>query len=185
MDAVLTAIGQDPRLDDLGATLRRSGPLLWMDAQGQTSDARIWAGGDLSQHGALFASPKRWAWASARTRHRQVARARRRRPCGGRCAQREPVVPLSAISLHYHPQQARAASPRRPAAERMADQDEVQLWLDVAKALAEAQRCFPAAAASTATSASSTAPIWRCSASAGLRVNTDYRKGCGVCVRNA
>ena len=93
-------------------------------------------------------------------------------------------MPLSAISLHYHPQQARAASPRRPAAERMADQDEVQLGLDVAKALAEAQRCFSCGSCIHCDQCVIYCPdlaVQRIGE--GYRVNTDYCKGCGVCVR--
>ena len=112
-------------------------------------------------------SPKRWAWASAP--HAIDRRLRERAgvgPAADAAPSSEPVVPLSAISLHYHPQQARAASSRRPAAERMADQDEVQLGLDVAKALAEAQRCFSCGSCIHCDQCVIYCPDWRCSASA-------------------
>ncbi|WP_395693002.1 NAD(P)-binding protein [Piscinibacter sp.] len=184
VDAVLTAIGQDPRLDDLGAALRRSGPLLWMDAQGQTSDARIWAGGDLASMARFVTEAVGMGERAARAIDRRLRERAGVGPAADAAPSSEPVVPLSAISLHYHPQQARAASPRRPAAERMADQDEVQLGLDVAKALAEAQRCFSCGSCIHCDQCVIYCPdlaVQRIGE--GYRVNTDYCKGCGVCVR--
>ncbi len=96
----------------------------------------------------------------------------------------EPVVPLSAISLHYHPRRPRAASPRRPAAERVADQAEVQLGLDAAQALAEAQRCFSCGHCIHCDQCVTYCPDLAVQRQGdGYRVNTDYCKGCGVCVR--
>ena len=109
---------------------------------------RIWAGGDLGRHGALFVarSGGRLGERAARAIDRGCARRRRRRPTRRtRCArQRAGGAASLAIGLHAPPRSRRAPHPpRRPAA--------VNAWptgtrcsseLDVAKALAEAQRRF-------------------------------------------
>ncbi|HNU11498.1 MAG TPA: FAD-dependent oxidoreductase [Rubrivivax sp.] len=186
-DAVITAIGQDPRLDDLGGALRREGALLWTAGAGATSDERVWAGGDLTSMARFVTEAvgmgKRAALA--------IDRSLRERGLGASGPALvldddgdEPVVPLSAISLHYHPRRARAVSPRRAAAERVADEAEVQLGLDAAAALAETTRCF-----SCGTCINCDHCVIYCPDLAiervgmGYTVNTDYCKGCGVCVR--
>lgn len=184
-DAVLSAIGQDPRLDDLGPALRRAGALLWTDAQGQTSDARVWAGGDLASMARFVTEAVGMGERAAGAIDRALrARAGLAVAEPGPTYGHEPVVPLSAISLYYHPAQARAASPRRPAAERVADQDEVQLGLEVAQALAEAERCFSCGSCIHCDQCVTYCPdlaVRR--VGEGYVVNTDYCKGCGVCVR--
>jgi NADPH-dependent glutamate synthase beta subunit-like oxidoreductase len=128
-DAVLAAIGQDARLRP-GRRLRRRGALLWTDAAGP--DQRCAASGPVATWPAWRASsPRRWAWAHAPPGpSTRGCAARRAGPAGSTPARAEAVVPLSAISLHYHPARARAGSPRATAAERVADQAEVQLGLD-------------------------------------------------------
>lgn len=186
-DAVISAIGQDPRLDDLGGELRREGALLWTAAAGATSDGKIWAGGDLTSMARFVTEAvgmgKRAALA--------IDRSLRERGLGSPAPAPaldehgpEPVVPLSAISLHYYPKRARAESPRREADARVADEDEVQLGLAAAQALAETERCF-----SCGTCINCDHCVIYCPDLAIERVgldytvNTDYCKGCGVCVR--
>ena len=187
VDAVVTAIGQDPRLDDLGAGLRREGALLWTATAGATSDGKVWAGGDLASMARFVTEAvgmgKRAALA--------IDRSLRERGLGASGPALvldddgdEPVVPLSAISQHYHPRRARVESPRRGAAERIADEGEVQLGLELAQALAETTRCF-----SCGTCINCDHCVIYCPDLAiervglGYTVNTDYCKGCGVCVR--
>lgn len=186
-DAVVTAIGQDPRLGDLGAAMRREGALLWTAAGGATSDGKVWAGGDLTSMARFVTEAvgmgKRAALA--------IDRSLRERGLGASGPARvldddgdEAVVPLSAISLHYHPKRARAESPRRGAEERVADEGEVQIGLELAQALAETVRCF-----SCGTCINCDHCVIYCPDLAiervglGYTVNTDYCKGCGVCVR--
>jgi NADPH-dependent glutamate synthase beta subunit-like oxidoreductase/Pyruvate/2-oxoacid:ferredoxin oxidoreductase delta subunit len=190
-DAIITAIGQDPRLQDLGdaggQALRRAGALLWTGAAGATSDERIWAGGDLTSMARFVTEAvgmgKRAALA--------IDRSLRARGLGPDTPMQvldddgpEPVVPLSAISLHYHPKRPRAESPRRAAAERVNDEGEVQLGLALAQALAETARCFSCGTCINCDQCVIYCPdlaIER--AGLGYTVNTDYCKGCGVCVR--
>ncbi|MBK6714370.1 MAG: FAD-dependent oxidoreductase [Burkholderiales bacterium] len=185
-DAVLAAIGQDARLDDLGPALQRRGALLWTDDAGQTSDARVWAGGDLASMARFVTEAVGMGARAARAIDARLRERAGLAPLGD-VGSAEPVVPLSAISLHYHPARARAASPRRPAAERVADQAEVQLGLDAAQALAEAKRCFSCGHCIHCDQCVTYCPdlaVQRVDAVlGGYRVNTDYCKGCGVCVR--
>jgi hypothetical protein len=130
----------------------------------------VWAGGDLTSMARFVTEAVGMGARAARAIDRGCAQRAGWAVAGEHGANRsaEPVVPLSAISLHYHPARARAASPRRPAAERVADQAEVQLGLDGRAGVGRGRSAAsPAAAASTATSASPTAPTWRCSAWAG------------------
>jgi NADPH-dependent glutamate synthase beta subunit-like oxidoreductase len=190
-DAVLTAIGQDPRLADVGACWRRQHELLWTDAAGLTSEAGVWAGGDLTSMARFVTEAvgmgQRAALAidrSLRVRSAKRAEAVADANTAPTAAAMEPVVSLSAIGLHYHPPRARAGSPRRAAAERLADQAEVQLGLTAAQAQAEAERCFSCGCCIHCDHCVTYCPdlaVQR--VGEGYRVNTDYCKGCGVCVR--
>ena len=97
------------------------------------------------------------------------------------------IVPLAAISLHYHPTRARAAERCLPVAERLtpaAQRLEVQLGLEVAQALAEAERCFSCGTCIHCDNCVTYCPdlaVRR--AGDGYEVLSDYCKGCGVCVR--
>jgi len=178
-DAVLTAIGQDPRLDDVAADWRRQAHLLWTDGDGATSQAGVWAGGDLASMARFVTEAVGMGARAARAIDRAL-----RGGDPGTAPPPEPVVPLSAISLHYHPQRARAASPRRAAAERVADQAEVQLALTPPQALAEAGRCFSCGTCIQCDQCVTYCPdLAVLRVGEGYRVNTDYCKGCGVCVR--
>ncbi|MFT3820743.1 MAG: NAD(P)-binding protein [Rubrivivax sp.] len=187
-DAVLAAIGQDPRLDDVAGDWRRQGNLLWTDGDGQTSQAGVWAGGDLASMARFVTEAVGMGARAARA----IDRALRTGDPGAAAPSiaaepaepPEPVVPLSAINLHYHPHRARAASPRRAAAERVADQAEVQLALTPPQALAEAGRCFSCGSCIQCDQCVTYCPdLAVLRVGEGYRVNTDYCKGCGVCVR--
>lgn len=193
-DAVLTAIGQDPRLDDLASHWQRRGELLWTDATGLTSDAKVWAGGDLSSMARFVTEAVGMGARAARAidralRARATDRALRARAteadtAGADAALAEPVVPLSSINLHGHPPRPRAASPRRAAAERVVDQDEVQLGLTAAQAQAEAERCFSCGHCIHCDQCVTYCPDLAVQRVGDrYRVDTDYCKGCGVCVR--
>jgi Pyruvate/2-oxoacid:ferredoxin oxidoreductase delta subunit len=66
----------------------------------------------------------------------------------------------------------------------VADQAEVQLGLDAAQALAEAQRCFSCGSCIHCDQCVTYCPdLAVLRVDGGYRVNTDYCKGCGVCVR--
>ncbi len=94
------------------------------------------------------------------------------------------LVPLDAIATFYYPHSARAPEARLPADERIGDA-EVQLGLDVERALAEAQRCFSCGACISCDNCFHYCPdlAIRRLPDGGYEVDGDYCKGCGICVR--
>ncbi len=183
-DAVLTAIGQDPRLDDLAGHWQRCGDLLRTDATGLTSEARVWAGGDLTSMARFMTEAVGMGARAARAIDRALRERTAESAAGVETVRAEPVVALSSISLHYHSPRARAASPRRAAAERVADEHEVQLGLTAVQAQAEAERCFSCGSCIHCDHCVTYCPdLAVLRVGDGYRVNTDYCKGCGVCVR--
>jgi thioredoxin reductase/ferredoxin len=185
-DALVSAIGQDPDLAPLAAACDSDGPLLKTDAVGATRAERVWAGGDLTSM-ARFVSE-----AIAMGERAALAIDRRLRAAAGDdggslqpgAATTEPLVPLAAINLHYHPVRARAAAPHLAVAERLVHGGEVQLGLAMEQALAEGARCF-----SCGTCTHCDNCVIYCPDLAVQRVGDDYRvltdycKGCGLCVK--
>lgn len=93
-------------------------------------------------------------------------------------------VPLDSIATFYYPQAARAPEARLPAADRL-DDAEVQLGLDVERALAEAARCFSCGTCISCDNCFHYCPdlAIRRLPGGGYEVDGDYCKGCGICVR--
>jgi Pyruvate/2-oxoacid:ferredoxin oxidoreductase delta subunit len=95
-----------------------------------------------------------------------------------------PVVTLAQIATAYHEHAARAPSRTRPAAERVADDAEVQLALSAAEARAEAARCFSCGTCVHCDTCVVVCPDLAVRpADGGYEVLTDWCKGCGLCVR--
>jgi Pyruvate/2-oxoacid:ferredoxin oxidoreductase delta subunit len=177
-DAVLSSIGQDPELAPLEGDLATAGALLQADAQGATSAAGVWAGGDLTSLSRFVTEAIGMGERAALAIHRQFD-GRRETP-----APAEAVVPLATINLHYHPPQPRPAAQRLAPAARLAHEGEVQLGLDSGQVQAEAARCFSCGSCTHCDNCISYCPdlaVQR--AGAGYQVLTDYCKGCGLCVR--
>lgn len=188
-DAIVSSIGQDPELAPLGQAFVRNGALLAADDAGATAVEGVWAGGDLTSNArfvsAAIGMGERAALAiDRRLRSRDGAGATSAHaPFDAPADAGEPLVPLSAINLHYHPPLARADARSRAVPERLAKGGEVQLGLDMVQALLEAARCF-----SCGTCTHCDACVTYCPDLAvqpldgGYRVLTDYCKGCGLCV---
>jgi NADPH-dependent glutamate synthase beta subunit-like oxidoreductase len=185
-DAIVSAIGQDPDLAPLAAACDSDGPLLKTDAVGATRADRVWAGGDLTSM-ARFVSE-----AIAMGERAAVAIDRRLRQAAGDdgaatqpgATATEPLVPLAAINLHYHPVQARATAPHLAVSERLAHGGEVQLGLAIEQALAEGARCFSCGTCTHCDNCVTYCPdlaVQR--VGDNYRVLTDYCKGCGLCVK--
>lgn len=188
-DAVVSSIGQDPELSVLGDTLAVDGVLLKADAGGATSAADIWAGGDLTSMARFVTEAVGMGERAAIEIDRRLrATAGSGQPIEVAPPQTpafdaEPLVPLSAISLHYHPKAARAVERTLAAAERLGSQAEVQLALDIEAALAETVRCFSCGTCTHCDNCVSYCPDMAVKrAGDGYVVLTDYCKGCGVCV---
>jgi NADPH-dependent glutamate synthase beta subunit-like oxidoreductase len=185
-DAIVSAIGQDPDLAALGETFGHDGSLLATDGAGATGVAGVWAGGDLTSHerfvSAAIGMGER---AALEIDHHLRSRAEPGATSVPQSADvAEPLVPLRAINLHYHPAQSRAEARQRDVAERLALGGEVQLGLDIAQALLEAARCFSCGTCTHCDNCVTYCPdlaVQR--VGDGYRVLTDYCKGCGVCVK--
>lgn len=182
-DAIVVSIGQDPELDALDSSLAVNGALLHVDSQQATSDDRVWAGGDVASM-ARFVTE-----AIGMGKRAAIAIAHRLRDEGAATdIEQHPVVGLGNIATYYYPKQSRVIETHRPVAERLASGAEVQLGLELEKALAETERCFSCGLCITCDNCLHYCPdlaIQRVDAAdgGGYIVLTDYCKGCGICVK--
>ncbi|MFO1217032.1 MAG: NAD(P)-binding protein [Burkholderiaceae bacterium] len=179
-DAVITSIGQDPNLAALGnAAGAARGRLLAIGADHASTEPGVWAGGDV-------ASMDRFVTAAVGHGERAaIAIEAARAGTAGAAGDGRSTVPLRAIATWYHPRSARASVPLRPAAERLAGGDEVQLGLDAAQAVAEAERCFSCGLCIACDNCVHYCPdlAVKRADGGGYTVLGDYCKGCGLCVR--
>jgi NADPH-dependent glutamate synthase beta subunit-like oxidoreductase len=176
-DAVVPSIGQDPDLAPLSA-LAADGSLLQVDARLATSAERVYAGGDVASMARFVTEAvgmgKRAAW--------QIDRALR--AADEASVGDEAEVALNRIATAYYPKQARAATARLAAAERLASDTEVQLGLALEAALAESNRCFSCGTCVFCDNCVNYCPDLAVKRTDhGYRVLDDYCKGCGLCVK--
>ena len=176
-DAVVPSIGQDPDLAPLGS-LAADGGLLKVDTGQATSAERVYAGGDL-------ASMARFVTEAVGMGKRAAAAIDRALRGGAEAApEDEPVVKLASIATAYYPRQARAAEQRLDARERVKGDAEVQLGLELERALAESERCFSCGSCVFCDNCVNYCPDLAVKRDAdGYVVLTDYCKGCGLCVK--
>ncbi len=176
-DAIVPSIGQDPDLAPLGA-LGAEDNLLKVDARQATSAERVYAGGDL-------ASMARFVTEAVGMGKRAAAEIDRTlRGAAGATAATEPVVPLGSIATAYYPKQPRAAEQRLDAAQRVRSDAEVQLGLELERALAESERCFSCGTCVYCDNCVVYCPDMAVKRGPdGYVVLADYCKGCGLCVK--
>lgn len=191
-DAVVSSIGQDPDLAVLGKELQTRGSLLQVDATQATSAARVYAGGDVAsaarfiteaicmgKHAAL-AIDVALAGGDRETRQPPLAGSR----LFGAGAPSERPMPLDAIATFYYSSLARPSERRLAVAERLAGDVEVQLGLTAEQALAEAERCFSCGTCISCDNCYNYCPDLAVKRVAGgYEIDSDYCKGCGMCVR--
>ena len=185
-DAIVVSIGQDPDLAPLDGALASDGALLQTDERGATSADAVWAGGDMASMARFVTEAIGMGERAAIGIDRQL-RARRH----GNAATvdvpprfSEPLVPLAAISLHYHPAQPRPVDARLAPADRLRGDAEVQLGLDIEHALAETVRCFSCGTCTHCDNCVNYCPDMAVQrAGDGYVVLTDFCKGCGLCVK--
>ena len=176
-DAIVPSIGQDPDLAPLQA-IDADGSLLKVDVRQATSAERVYAGGDLASM-ARFVTE---AVGMGKRAAVEIDRALR----GGVAtqAETEPVVKLGSIATAYYLKQARAAEQRLDAAQRVRSDVEVQLGLELERALAESERCFSCGTCVFCDNCVNYCPDMAVKRTAeGYVVLTDYCKGCGLCVK--
>ena len=91
---------------------------------------------------------------------------------------------LGAIATAYYPKQARAAEQRLDPAQRVKGDAEVQLGLELERALAESERCFSCGTCVHCDNCVVYCPDMAVKREGdGYLVLTDYCKGCGLCVK--
>ena len=184
-DAIVTSIGQDPDLSVLGEGFAAAGGLLQTDAKFATSTAGVYAGGDMVSM-ARFVTE---AIGMGKRAAQSIALNLRLREDGASGAtvsryDAEPLVPLASIATYYHPKSSRAQTQLLDAHERLQRDAEVQLGLDIAQALAESERCFSCGTCINCDNCVVYCPDMAVKAvGSGYTVNTDYCKGCGLCVK--
>jgi len=181
-DAIITSIGQDPELSVLGAGFATAGGLLQTDTRMATSNAGIYAGGDMTSMARFVTEAIGMGQRAAQA----IAQALQQGAVAGTPPGHddEALVPLSAINTFYHPKAERAHSELLDAHKRLQSGTEVQLGLELEQALAESERCF-----SCGTCIHCDNCVVYCPDMAVKRVGDgyivlgDYCKGCGVCVK--
>jgi len=185
-DAVVSSIGQDPDLASLDGALATEGALLRTDERGATSAGGVWAGGDVASMARFVTEAIGMGERAAVEIDRQLRASLAGGATAGVAEARfsEPLVPLAAVNLHYHPVQPRPADRRLAPADRLASDAEVQLGLDIERALAETVRCFSCGTCTHCDNCVNYCPDMAVQrAGDGYVVLTDYCKGCGLCVK--
>lgn len=184
-DAIVTCIGQDPDLSVLGEGFAAAGGVLQTDAQRATPVAQVYAGGDLASM-ARFVTE---AVGMGKHAAQAIAHQLRQAEDGPQLADAEqdggePVVTLAAINTYYHPQRERARAQLLDAQERLSRNAEVQLGLELAQTLAESERCFSCGTCINCDNCVVYCPDMAVTrVGDGYLVQTDYCKGCGMCVQ--
>ncbi len=201
-DAIVPSIGQDPELAPFAQSVPADGALLRIDPLQATEAQGVWAGGDVASMARFVTEAigmgKRAALAIDRELSEKAGRtsapdgapgvAMRERLAGARLPglgiDLQQLVPLDAIATFYYPQAPRAPEARLPVGER-AGEAEVQLGLDLERALDEAQRCFSCGTCISCDNCFHYCPdlAIRRLPDGGYEVDGNYCKGCGICVR--
>lgn len=201
-DAIVPSIGQDPDLAPFAQSVPADGALLRVDAQQATEAEGVYAGGDVASMARFVTEAigmgKRAALAIDRALSEKAVpvpvpegageNALRASLAGARLPglgiDVQGLVALDAIATFYYPQAPRAPEGRLPVAERLGDA-EVQLGLEIERALAEARRCFSCGTCISCDNCFHYCPdlAIRRLPDGGYEVDGNYCKGCGICVR--
>lgn len=175
---IIPAIGQDADLARWRGALAADGPVIATAPDGQTGLADVFAGGDL-------ASLERFV-THAVGMGKGAARAIAARLDPGLARPAPPPVPLvgyDRINIAYHGTHARSRQRATGVAARLAGFDEVQQPLAADAARSEAARCFSCGTCIYCDNCYLFCPDMAIiKHDGGYAVNTDYCKGCGLCV---
>ena len=176
-DAIVSAIGQDPDLGTMPG-IGTAGPLLEVDRDQSTSAMRVYAGGDIATLARFVTEAIGAGKRAALAIHREL------RAMPAAAAPTESIVQSAAINTFYHPGRARVPEHTRAVAARLANAVEVQIALDAALALGEAERCFSCGTCIECDNCVHYCPDLAVAREDGRYVvRADYCKGCGLCVR--
>ncbi len=178
-DTVISSIGQDPDLGEVPGAVAPDGRLVAVDGGQRTALEGVFAGGDLTTLERFVSHALGQGKRAAASIDRYLRGER-----GEAAAGAGEATPFADINLHYHPRAERCRPGARPVAERLAGFAEVQQGLAAEAARAEAARCF-----SCGTCIFCDNCFYYCPDMAvrrvegGYAVESDYCKGCGLCVR--
>ncbi len=176
-DAIVPSIGQDPDLAPLDG-LDADGSLLKVDARQGTSAERVYAGGDLASMARFVTEAVGMGKRAAVEIDRALRGGEKESPEG------EAVVKLGTIATAYYPKQARVQARYLDAAQRIKGDAEVQLGLELERALAESERCFSCGTCVHCDNCVVYCPDMAVKREGdGYLVLADYCKGCGLCVK--
>ncbi|MEP6969173.1 MAG: FAD-dependent oxidoreductase, partial [Betaproteobacteria bacterium] len=195
VDAIISAVGQEPELDGWADGCARAGGLLQTDTRQATSADGVWAGGDVSsmarfvteaigmgKHAAIDIA-RRLQLNTHAAQPLEAAMPANPKPTTRDDAARPQTVTLERIATTYHPPAARVTEDRLAPAERLASGDEVQLPLSIQQALDEAERCFSCGQCTHCDNCLQYCPDLAITRTdGGYAVLSDYCKGCGICV---
>jgi len=193
-DTIITAIGQDPDLSVLGDALASRGPLIRIGPGQHTSREGVFAGGDAASMERFvthaFGMGREVAAEIDRCFHPERPTANRirinRYRQEDRTAQsreKSTDVNLAAINTYYHDHLARENQATVSAQQRLQSFDETRLNLDLESALREVGRCFSCGNCIFCDNCLYYCPDMAITrVEQGYRVNTDFCKGCGLCV---
>jgi NADPH-dependent glutamate synthase beta subunit-like oxidoreductase len=177
VDAVITAVGQDPASEAFESLLAVHDGLAAVDDAQCTSHARVFAGGD-------FASMARFVTAAFGMGKRAAAGIDHSLSGAGEPAGVARKVGLQDINTYYSPPAARVIEARIESGQRCANFDEVQLPLAAGAATSEAARCFSCGHCIFCDNCFYYCPDMAVVREAdGYAVLTAYCKGCGLCVK--
>ncbi|HLB31109.1 MAG TPA: NAD(P)-binding protein [Gammaproteobacteria bacterium] len=195
VDAIVTAIGQDPAPALLEGMLERNGALIGIDRHMQTSRRGIFAGGDLASMDRFVTHAigmgKRAAGEIHRFLHPDETVEDRKRINRYRSVPRAPDtrdlrtdVSSDAINLYYHVSAPRTQPVEAPPAERVGNFGETRETFTTGQADAEAARCFSCGNCILCDNCFNYCPDMAIlKLEQGYTVKPDFCKGCGLCVR--
>lgn len=177
-DTIIPAIGQEADLERWGTMLGARGGVIAAGPGGRTRVDGIHAGGDIASHDrfvtAAIGMGKRAAQAIAA--ELEIA------PAEVRTAASEPVG-FDRINTAHHERLARQRAAELPVPERLSGFALVQQALDADAARNEARRCFSCGTCIFCDNCHFYCPDMAVARlEGGYAVNTDYCKGCGLCV---
>jgi len=136
-DTVILAIGQEPDLSFLPDDIRVDRGMISIDEDGATSRPQYFAGGDAA------IPEKRVAWAIGSGRRAAEAIHRQLRGLSQETTTDElPSTECRLLDTDFIEKKSRVEDPLLPLGERLGDLSEVQLGLNQAQAMAEADRCL-------------------------------------------
>ncbi len=177
-DAVIPSIGQDADLAKYGDLLASAGPVVKTDNDWQTSNPGIFAGGDIASMDRFVTQAVGMGKQAAGAIARYVDPSQSAAASGD-----DPEAPFSVINIAYHSEEGRNVPGNMEVDKRLGSFQEVQQRLGTNEALSEAGRCFSCGTCIYCDNCYFYCPDMAITRfEKGYEVNTDYCKGCGLCV---